>query len=155
MNTVATPVWENLPLLRDNISGRGFDCLTRGNCGQASHLHTVLFLVFCNLAKTGAWNAFSSVCAASPSHRHPRTHFPPAPLLQYFALLLCIFLLEVLAGVLAYIYYQQVRPLHVDRLYREWKSPRLNPLPDLQFSLWTPVESPCATKDEGKEKETL
>lgn len=27
---------------------------------------------------------------------------------QYFVLLLCIFLLEILAGVLAYIYYQQV-----------------------------------------------
>lgn len=31
---------------------------------------------------------------------------PPPP--QYFVLLLCIFLLEVLAGVLAYVYYQQV-----------------------------------------------
>uniref|UniRef100_A0AAV2M2M9 Solute carrier family 41 member n=1 Tax=Knipowitschia caucasica TaxID=637954 RepID=A0AAV2M2M9_KNICA len=31
-----------------------------------------------------------------------------AALLQYFVLLLCIFLLEVLAGVLAYIYYQQL-----------------------------------------------
>lgn len=51
------------------------------------------------------------ICVASPAHRHPLTPFPPAPLLQYFALLLCIFLLEVLAGVLAYIYYQQVKPL--------------------------------------------
>lgn len=30
---------------------------------------------------------------------------------QYFVLLLCIFLLEILAGVLAYVYYQQVIPL--------------------------------------------
>lgn len=29
-------------------------------------------------------------------------------LLQYFILLLCIFLLEIIAGILAYIYYQQV-----------------------------------------------
>ena len=34
---------------------------------------------------------------------------PPTP--QYFILLLLIFLLEVIAGILAYIYYQQVRGL--------------------------------------------
>lgn len=37
----------------------------------------------------------------------PYTHSSPP---QYFVLLLCIFLLEILAGVLAYIYYQQVNP---------------------------------------------
>lgn len=43
----------------------------------------------------------------SSSGSHPLTVFsPPRP--QYFVLLLCIFLLEILAGVLAYIYYQQV-----------------------------------------------
>lgn len=40
------------------------------------------------------------------SHHHPLTIFSLPP--QYFVLLLCIFLLEILAGVLAYIYYQQV-----------------------------------------------
>lgn len=34
-------------------------------------------------------------------------HRVPAP--QYFILLLIIFLLEIIAGVLAYVYYQQVR----------------------------------------------
>lgn len=34
-------------------------------------------------------------------------HWAPAP--QYFILLLLIFLLEIIAGVLAYVYYQQVR----------------------------------------------
>lgn len=43
----------------------------------------------------------------SSSHYHPLTVFSSPPP-QYFVLLLCIFLLEVLAGVLAYIYYQQV-----------------------------------------------
>lgn len=33
----------------------------------------------------------------------------PRPLPQYFLLLLVIFLLEIIAGVLAYVYYQQVR----------------------------------------------
>ena len=43
------------------------------------------------------------------SHHYPLTVFSlPPP--QYFVLLLCIFLLEILAGVLAYIYYQQVIP---------------------------------------------
>lgn len=69
------------------------------------------FKVFYNPAKIGAWNAPSSDLCSLPAHRHPLTAFPPALLLQYFALLLCIFLLEVLAGVLAYIYYQQVKPL--------------------------------------------
>lgn len=32
-----------------------------------------------------------------------------APSLQYFILLLIIFLLEIVAGILAYVYYQQVR----------------------------------------------
>lgn len=42
------------------------------------------------------------VCVLRPS-LHPR------PLPQYFLLLLVIFLLEIIAGVLAYVYYQQVR----------------------------------------------
>lgn len=119
-------------------------------------LFLVPFKVFCNRAKIGAWNALSPDCAASPSHRHPLTHLPPAPLLQYFALLLCIFLLEVLAGVLAYIYYQQVRPLCVDRL--DIKSPlthvcarceksKIKPASRSSFFTWTPVESPCTAKD--------
>ena len=33
----------------------------------------------------------------------------PCPSPQYFILLLIIFLLEIIAGVLAYVYYQQVR----------------------------------------------
>lgn len=37
------------------------------------------------------------------------TSLPPCPPPQYFVLLLVIFLLEIIAGVLAYVYYQQVR----------------------------------------------
>lgn len=44
-------------------------------------------------------------------YHHPLTVIPSSLCFQYFILLLCIFLLEILAGVLAYIYYQQVIPI--------------------------------------------
>ncbi|XP_034733457.1 CD151 antigen-like [Etheostoma cragini] len=44
------------------------------------------------------------------THRHHNAacHLGEEHMIRYFVLLLCIFLLEILAGVLAYIYYQQL-----------------------------------------------
>lgn len=57
-----------------------------------------------------------------------------APSLQYFILLLIIFLLEIVAGILAYVYYQQVRrgqaPRTCTHTHRE--STHRHPPPQLQ-----------------------
>lgn len=130
----------------------------------ADHTYVWFFFLpfkeFCNAAKIGPWKA--SDCVAVPSLCRPLTPVPPfAPLLQYFALLLCIFLLEVLAGVLAYIYYQQVKPLKSTHCFKSpltyicarWgNSPRLNPFPDLHFFFSHGLQWSCLAQFQDEKK---
>ena len=55
---------------------------------------------------TFCYGVLTWVCPRCSLHWPSLLSSPP----QYFVLLLCIFLLEILAGILAYIYYQQVIP---------------------------------------------